>query len=861
MIKPKLLLLLLFAGNIGLSYAKSPFPSLRDTIPLKDTSIQDFQEGVLDNIPIVSLDENDAGDGSAQNISSVLSAGRDPFFAAASFNWSPVRFRIRGYDADHFTTYINGLPMENLDNGFAPFGLWGGLNDVFRLRDASTGLQYTTFAFGDIGSNTNIDMRASKQRKQTSIGYALSNRNYRHRMTFTHSTGINKKGWAFSVSGSARYADEGYVPGTYFRGFSLFAAVDKQIGKNHLLSLSAFGAPTESGRQSSAVKEMQDLAGTNYYNSFWGFQNGKKRNASVARTNQPFIFLNHEYRINNNTRLNSGVNFSFGDRSVSGLDWYNSADPRPDYYRYLPSNYAEEDPGQSAAMAAAMKADINLRQINWDRLYLANSNSFETINNANGIAGNTVSGRRSRYVLEDRVINATRFNFNSVLNTRVNNNIDVTAGVSYQQQNNRYFKRLNDLLGGEFYLDLNQFAERTFPNDPTVNQNNVDAPNRILKVGDKYGYNYEMHINRSAAWTQGVFKYNKFDFFLAGELSYTRFWREGNVRTGIFPNNSFGKSTVNKFLNYAVKGGVTYKLNGRNYFYVNASRLTKPPFFENVYIAPRTRDFQQANLKSVEVSSYEAGYILNAPGLKIRLNGYYTSMKNDYNVLSFFHDDYRNFVNYALSNINRVYFGTEFGMEAKLSSTLSLNAAAALGRYYFNSRQQAVITLDNAPATLGTETIYSKNYRVPGTPQESYSVGLNYRSPKFWYVSLTANYFDQMWLEFNPIRRTESAIDGLVQNSKLRNDILGQTQLDAQYTVDFFGGYSWKLPKQWEIDAKPTFLVFNLGVNNLLNNQDIITGGFEQLRFDFDDRNINKFPPRLFFAYGLNYFASVTLRF
>jgi hypothetical protein len=200
-------------------------------------------------------------------------------------------------------------------------------------------------------------------------------------------------------------------------------------------------------------------------------------------------------------------------------------------------------------------------------------------------------------------------------------------------------------------------------------------------------------------------------------------------------------------------------------------------------------------------------------------------------------------------------------MEAKLSSTLSLNAAAAIGRYYFNSRQQAIITLDNEPTTLGTETIYSKNYRVPGTPQESYSLGLNYRSPKFWYASLTANYFDQMWLDFNPIRRTESAIDGLVQNSKLRNDILAQTRLKAQYTVDFFGGYSWKLPKQWEIDGKATFLVFNLGVNNILNNQNIVTGGFEQLRFDFDDRNINKFPPRLFFAYGANYFASVTLRF
>jgi hypothetical protein len=864
MLKTKLLLLLLMAGSAGYSQAplaKDSIPVRRDTIPQKDTLIQELQEGVLDNIPVVSMDENDFSDGSAQNVSSVLTAGRDPFFSAAAFNWSPVRFRIRGYDADLFTTFINGMPMENLDNGFTPFGLWGGLNDVLRNRDISMGLQATTFAFGDIGSNTNIDVRASKQRKQTSFSYALSNRNYRHRMMLTHSTGLSKKGWAFTFSGSARYADEGYVPGTFYRGFSFFAAVDKQLGQKHLLSFSTFGAPTESGRQGASVKEMQQLAGTNYYNPLWGFQEGKKRNASVARTNQPFFMLNHEFRISNNTRLNTGASFSFGERSVSALDWYNSADPRPDYYRYLPSYYAKESPAQFEAMTLAMQNDINLRQINWDRLYLGNRNSFETIKNVNGVAGNDISGRRSRYVLEERVIASNRFNFNTVLNTRVKEHIDLTFGASYQQQNNHYFKRLEDLLGGDFYVDLNQFAEREFPNNPNVNQNNIDQPNRVVREGDRFGYNYEMHINRAATWAQGVFKYNKIDLFLAGELSYTRFWREGLVRNGLFPDNSFGKSNVNKFLNYALKGGITYKIDGRNYLYANGSVMTRPPFFENVYIAPRTRDFQQQDIQNVEVTSFEAGYILNAPKLKLRFNGYYTASNNDYNVMTFFHDDFRNFVNYALSNIDRIHFGGEFGFEAKLTSSLSLNGAAALGRYYFNSRQEAIITLDNRATLVGTETIYSKNYRVPSTPQEAYSLGLNYRSPKFWYVSLTGSYFDQMWLDFNPIRRTATAIDGLEPKTELWNSILGQTQWEPQFTLDFFGGYSWKLPRRWEINGKNTFLVFNMGVNNILNNKEIITGGFEQLRFDFDDRNVNKFPPRLFYAYGANYFASVTLRF
>ncbi|MEQ1676369.1 MAG: TonB-dependent receptor [Chitinophagaceae bacterium] len=857
MLKTKLLLIFLCAGTLAMAQVKNPV----DTLGTRDTTVEELKESVLDNIPVVSIDENDLSDGSAQNVSSVLTAGRDPFFSAASFNFSAVRFRIRGYDADLFSTYMNGIPMENLDNGFTPYGLWGGLNDVLRNRDISIGLRYSTFAFGDIGSNTNIDSRASKQRKQTSLSYAYSNRNYNHRIMATHSTGMSKKGWAFTVSGSRRYADEGYVPGTYYDGWSYFAAIDKRIGQKHMLSLAGFGAPTKSGRQGSAVMEIQDLAGSHYYNPFWGYQNGKVRNSSVAKSHQPYIILTHDFRIKNNTSLTTAVGYSFGDRSTTALDWYNSADPRPDYYRYLPSYYRATDPGQAAQLEEAMRNDVNLRQVNWEKLYLANFASNESIQNANGIAGNTVTGRRSHYIIEERVINTKRLNFNTVLNTRVGDHLDLTFGASYQQQNNNYFKKVDDLLGGEFYVDLNQFAERDYPLNTNANQNDLNRPNRILAVGDRFGYDYDMHINKAAAWGQGVFKFNKVDFFLSGEFSRTQFWREGNVRNGLFPDNSFGKSQVNNFTNFGVKGGITYKLDGRNYFYVNGAYLTKAPFFENVYISPRTRDFQQNNPVNTTITTAEAGYIMNGPKLKIRLTGYYSTFEDDYNVLSFYHDDFRNFVNYALSNIDKLHFGGEFGFEAKVAPGLSLSGAAAVGRYYYNSRQEAIITLDNSAADLGTESIFNQNYRVPSTPQEAYNIGLNYRSPKFWYVSLTGNYFDQMWLDFNPIRRTQAAVDGLEPKSDLWNGILDQTKWEEQFTLDFFGGYSWKLPKNMEISHKPTFLVFNLGVNNILDNKDIITGGFEQLRFDFQERNINKFPPKVYYGYGLNFFASATLRF
>ena len=235
-------------------------------------------------------------------------------------------------------------------------------------------------------------------------------------------------------------------------------------------------------------------------------------------------------------------------------------------------------------------------------------------------------------------------------------------------------------------------------------------------------------------------------------------------------------------------------------------------------------------------------------------------------VMSFYHDTYQNFVNYAINGINKLHFGGEFGIEARVTPTITLNAAAALGRYYYDSKQNAVITVDNSSSVIGQQLIYMENFRLPSTPMEAYSFGINYRSPKFWFVSLTGNYFDQSYLSMNPLRRTWDALKFVPAGSAGYNQIFDQTKFDAQYTVDFFGGYSWKLPKAWEVNKKATYLVFNVGVNNILNNKDIVTGGYEQLRYDAQTSSadpilVNKFPAKLYYAYGLNFFSSVTLRF
>ncbi len=827
--------------------------------PVVDTTLHDeIKEAVSDNIPVISLDENDGQDGSAQNISSQLSAGRDPFINAANFKFNAVRFRVRGYDADLFGTFMNGAPMENLDNGFTPYGLWGGLNDVLRNRDNSHGLRPTPYAFGDLGGLNYMDSRASYQRKQTSINYAISNRNYVHRFMITHSTGLNKKGWAFSVSGSRRWANEGFTDGTYYDGWSFFTGVDKRFNDKHLLSFVAFATPTENGRQGASVEEMTKIAGTNYYNPYWGYQNGKKRNASIAKSFQPIGILTHDWRITDKMSLMSAASITYGSRSVTGLDWYNATDPRPDYYRYLPSY--QGDPVLAEQVYQSLLNDVNKQQINWDKLYNTNYNSFETVKNVDGISGYNVSGKRSHYIVEERIVNTTRYSFNTTLNTAIRENIDFTGGLTYQSQLNKYYKRVDDLLGGDFYVDINQFAERDFPANQQAAQNDLNKQNRLLYTGDKFGYNYDITIKKASAWAQAIFKFRKIDFFVSAEHSYTRFWRYGNAKVGLFPNNSEGKSKFNDFYNYSTKGGITYKINGRNYIFANGAYLTKAPFFENAFVAPRTRDIIQPNLESERITSVEVGYVMNAPKVKLRATGFYTISKNGLDMITAYSDIYRSFANYSLSNIGRTNKGFEMGAEVKVYKGISVNAAAAIGRYYYNNRQNLIVTLDNTATELARDVVYTKNFNL-STPQQAYTLGVDYRSPKYWFVNLSFNYFDGMYLNFDPLRRTNASLDGIDPSSKLYRDIIDQIKLKSQYTLDAFAGYSWKMDKRFKSLKKNTYMVFNLGVNNILDNRDIVSGGFEQLRFDRGDFNVNKFQPRKFYSYGINFFASVGVRF
>ena len=818
---------------------------------IEDTTIQEIKD-TTENIDIVkadmpslslsTVDFDDEEDN--QDVYSLLQASRDVFVNTAGYTFGAARFRIRGYDSKNTDVYFNGIPMNDVESGRVFWGTWGGLNDATRNKQYVNGLDISDFGFGGIGGSAYINGRASEQRVGTKANYAVSNRSYRNRFMITHSTGLMDNGFAFTFSGSRRWAQEGYKEATFYDAWAYFTSIEKKFSSKHSIALTAFGSPSERGKAGGSTQEAYDLLDNNYYNPYWGYQGEEKRNSRVTRSHKPNIILSHYFTPSKKTKITSSFAYSFGKYGSTALDWYKTRDPRPDYYRYLPS-YASD----LTLVPATSEAFVENSQLDWDYFYKINSENV------------TPEGKRSNYIVEERRTDYSEANANIILNHNLSETVIINGGVNVSLYKGRHYKIIDDLLGGDYYVDIDKFAERDNPTDLNFIQNDLNDPDRKVSVGDAFGYDYDLNRQKYGAWGQVSAKLSKFDLFATLNASQTTFWRTGYMQNGKFPDDSEGDSDKQNFFNYGAKGGLTYKITGRHYIYAEGAYMTRAPYLRNAYVSPRTRDFLVDDLKSETIYSVEGGYHLRAPKIKARFTAYYTKFEDQTRIRSFYNDLYHSFTNHILTGIDKQNVGIEFGTEIKIFPTISTNLVAAMGENIYTNRPIAVIIQDNDASLIADpKTVYQTNFYQANGPQNAFSAGLNYRNPKYWFVNVNANYFYGSFLDFNPERRTVSALandDGtnaLDSESQLWDDILFQEELEAAFTLDLFGGKSWRIDNKY-------YIYINIGINNILNNRDFITGGYEQLRYDYENRNVDKFPPKYFYAYGTNYFAMLGVRF
>jgi len=813
----------------------------------------------------LSDDELNDDTSGADNISGLLSSSQDVFQRTAAFEFSSSFFRVRGLDSENGTILMNGIEMNKMFNGRPQWSNWGGLNDVMRNQELTSGITPSAYSFGGVLGSSNINVRASQYRRGGRVTYSSSNRSYTNRLMATYTSGVVEGGWAYALSVGRRWGNEGYQDGTFYDANSFFASVEKRINDKHSINVTGILAPNRRGKSSPNTQEVYDLKDIKY-NEYWGYQDGDKRNSRVKRLVEPIVMLNHYWTISDKTNLNTNFGYQFGELGNSRLDFAGGANPSPSYYQKLPSYFLADNNGPDYAGAYVAEQEfISNGQLDWNRMYDANIT-------------NNIGNNNAAYILYEDRADDKQFTANTILNSELNENITLNASVNYKKLKSENFAEITDMLGSTTgYLNVDAFDGYQY---------DMQNPNFIANEGDKFRYNYSIDANVISTYANAQFKYNKIDFYLAGNYTNTLYQRDGLFQHEAYENNSFGKGEKIKFSGYGAKGGFTYKISGKHLLDVNAAYLSKAPTIRNTYSNSReNHDIVGVNngvsingndITEEKISSVDASYIFRSPIVKARLTGFYTLIE-DANEISFYYADGLSsidinesntsaFVQEVLQGVNKKHFGAELGIEAQVTPTIKLKGAASVGQYTYDNNPNLYLTSDdfsNGYLDFGKANL--KNYKIAGGPHRAYSAGFEYRDPDYWWVGATTNFFSNAYVDVSPLTRTENFYldqDGLPFNDfdeEIATELLKQEKFNEYMVVNLIGGKSWKIGDY--------FVGFFASINNLLDKE-YKTGGFEQgrnanYRELRDDVNNPKriFGPKYWYGRGTTYFVNVYIRF
>jgi hypothetical protein len=795
--------------------------------------------------------------------------------------------------------YLAGVKMNDAITGYSPFSLWSGLNEATRTKYTVNGAEISDYGIGGYNGLTNIPVNALSVRKGWRGSVLTNSQLYRLRLMMTYASGPRDDGWSYAFNVSARLGGNDWVKGVYYRSFAYYAAVEKQFNDAHKLGAVIMGTPGQRGVANSSTQEVYDLIGDNMYNSNWGYQNGKVRNARVRKTHEPIAILKYDFTPSQDFQAAATVLYRFGKNGYTALDWYDTQDPRPDYYRNLPSYYLMEDDdyNRQNAMKAAWAAEVwqqdipEYAHINWGRLYAVNKLNIED------------GERRSKYVVQERRTDQRDLNFATNFKWRPFRVFTLTGGFDAKVNRTEYYQKLDDLLGGDYFYNVDSFAERDYAAYPYMTQNDLayymaNGKAQKIRVGDKYGYDYYANVRKWNGWLSGKLNVGSFEMAVGGKVGQTSFWRYGLNRKGLFPGvnddgtpfvidgvevttydenkepvTSYGKSKVMQFLTYAAKVNLNYVLPGGHRFYADAGYFNDAPNFNQAFMSPRTRNSLAPGLTTTKTLTGDINYQVSSNGYNFRITGYYTDIMDQSKVMSFYDDGQNSFTNFALTGIDERHVGMEMGFKIPTDfPNLALQGVIGYGEFYYTSNPKMYQVVDNNAKIVDNlydvVVPYWKSHPMPdgkvvrhyveSTPQLAVSMGLTWNYD-YWFVDADIDYFGHSYLSMNPLTRTDwvtAGPDRIVTPVEV-DYMARQEKFNPAWLLNFSVGKSWYIQRTYQLG-------FSLNAKNLLNNTWVKTGGYEATRIvesTTTKERFYRFDSRYFYMSGFNYMLNIYFRF
>ncbi|WP_075590138.1 TonB-dependent receptor [Labilibacter marinus] len=669
-----------------------------------------------------------------QEFPEILKSTPSVYATKGSGGFGDSRVNIRGFNTSNIGVLVNGVPVNDMENGKVYFSNWAGLSDVTSVMQVQRGLGASKLAISSVGGTMNILTKSADAEQGGSFYAGMGNDGYK-KFNFNVSTGLMENGWAITLLGGTVRGD-GYINGTNFQGYNYFANITKVINDDHRLSFQIFGAPQWHGQRgnkhliSTYENKNEQLPFSNNsgakLNTEYGIRNGEIYGGSYGYNfyHKPQASINHYWDINSTTSLSTSV------------------------YASISSGGGRRIRGDKAA------------ELDYDRNNHEFSQSFMKWRNGDGLIdwdqvtehNNDINGKGD-FVASNSINSHEWYGLLSTFNTAVDN-ISLTFGLDSRYYVGSHYEEIDDLLGSQFYID----------------DNNINRPTQqALREGDKINYHNDMQVVRNGLFGQAEISLSDFTAFISATASYQNVRRIDYFQ---YAADNYKSDWVD-FADWSVKGGANYNINDNHNVFVNAGYFTRSPFVKFVFDG-YTNDILD-DAKYEKVMTFEGGYGYRSRVFNAKLGYYYTEWR-DQGLSRSVGDQ-----TYNLLGLNSRHMGLELEATYKPTKNLTIRAMASVGdwKYMDDVRFQQV---DDEGNLIGEFNAYIKDVSVGNSAQTTAALGINYRFLNSFNIGFDGNYFGNNFADFDPSTRTGSNAAGI-----------NSWQVPDAYLFDLDAGYNFTI--------------------------------------------------------------------
>lgn len=766
-------------------------------------------------------------------VPTLLNANKSALFRMAQYNGFVFSWTLRG-SVDTRITIIDGLNWNSNLAGWNAGFSYAGLYKGFRKDGNIVNNELSDLGYGANGSAQYFNSNANSFKKSIVLGTGISNNSYVNSSNAQWSSGKLGSNWYVNMNLAFQVTPNGLLPNGFKKIKGILISIEKIVKYQQSFGFTFWWDINSQGKMSPSVQEAIDLSSLRNYNPSWGWYHGNALYPNSKQNNAPVFSIRHQKRWQETTSLNSSIGIVLGNQKQTSLDWTNTFDPRPDYYRYMPSYL--KDTGMQASLIDWFQRNPQSLQINFDQLEKVNQSS---------------ATKRSFNIINTQIAELLLLRAATKFQCQINYFWQASAGIELAKDRVHYYSQIEHLLGGNYFYNYNGWV-----NDdgvPNNFQNDLQHPDKKIVQGEIWGANYILNAIQTKSWAQLKMAGKKLE--LAWAFHYSQDWlsRTGLNQNGLFPNVSLGSSEWIQYPSYGYKAEVLYKISGRLYLRSIFFNQWEAPSSSTVYLNPGIHPYTAPFLLPEIHQGVDLSFFYRGVNLKIMMSAYYKTLQNQSDKKMFYHDRYNSFVYGVLGQMNSVYKGLEFSIETKLWGAFQVELASTVGSYKIANNPLYDILLVNDLYKVESGLLYVKNMPASVSPEMIHSFSVQYQPSYFFTIGLSGVYAIKRPIHSDLFRRSDwvqRQVSG-VEWDQIAAPIYSKDQF-------VFNTY---IAKSFQVKTAHHALLWrsSLSIRNILNTL-IPVLVFEQSRFDYIHFQTQKYAPKFLYDPGTTYSLSFQLQ-